>query len=67
MDTEWLAWTSAADTVKEGTSVEIKAAVFVGPAGTMGVLGRVPVEARGDARGSPCLASCRRCAQVRGL
>ena len=41
-DTEWLSWTSAADTVKDGASVEIEVDIAVRPAGSMGVLGRVP-------------------------
>ena len=41
-DTERLSWTSAADTVKDGASVEIEVDIAVRPAGSMGVLGRVP-------------------------
>ena len=41
-DTERLSWTSAADTVKDGASVEIEVAMAVRPAGRMGVFGRVP-------------------------
>ena len=42
IDTERLSWTSAADTVKDGASVEIEVDIAVRPAGSMGVLGRVP-------------------------
>ena len=42
INTEWLSWTSAADTVKDGASVEIEVDIAVRPAGSMGVLGRVP-------------------------
>ena len=42
IDTEQLSWTSAADTVKVGASVEIEVAIVARPAGSMGVLGRVP-------------------------
>ena len=42
INTEWLSWTSAADTVKDGASVEIEVDIAVRPAGPMGVLGRVP-------------------------
>ena len=41
-DTEWLSWTSAADTVKDGASVEIEVDIAVRPTGSMAVLGRVP-------------------------
>ena len=42
INTVWLSWTSAADTVKDGASVEIEVDIAVKPAGSMGVLGRVP-------------------------
>ena len=42
INTEWLSWTSVADTVKDGASVEIEVDIAVRPAGSMGVLGRVP-------------------------
>ena len=42
INTERLSWTSAADTVKDGASVEIEVDIAVRPAGSMGVLGRVP-------------------------
>ena len=65
IDTERLSWTSAADTVKDGASVEIEVAMAVRPAGRMGVFGRVPFGSRGDARGSPGKASGQRCARAR--
>ena len=37
IDTERLSWTSAADTVKVGASVEIEVAMAEKPAGRMGV------------------------------
>ena len=43
IDTEWLSWTVAADTVKDDVSVEIEVDITVGPAGRMGVLGRRPI------------------------
>ena len=42
IDTERLSWTSAADTVKDGASVEIEVAIAARPVGAMDVLGRVP-------------------------
>ena len=42
INTEWLSWTSAADTVKDGASVEIEVDIAVRPVGSMGVLSRVP-------------------------
>ena len=42
INTERLSWTLAADTVKDGASVEIEVDIAVKPAGSMGVLGRVP-------------------------
>ena len=53
-----------AEPVKDGRPVDFEAAEAVDAVGTMGELGRMPFEVRGDPQGSRGLVACQRCGRV---